>query len=791
MGGKAAGLAAVARAGVPTPPGFVIPVEVQAVSKVGLPPAWRAALVEAARSLGGPVAVRSSATVEDGAEASFAGQFESVLGVAPEDVVAAVQRVWDSASSARAAAYGASAPPMAVVVQRMLEPETAGVMFTIDPVSGSWRELVVEAVWGLADGLVAGRTTPQVFTVRRPRWLPRGVGRLWSRARVRELRASEPRQRFVESAEGRRPLPAVLAGKRVLSSSAVRRLARLGLRLERHFGRPMDVEWVRTRDGRTWVVQARPVTTTAPPTDDVLWTRRFIGERWPIPATPMGWSLVGPVLSWFIAYPQTQRRFLGGGDALREVDGHPYVNATVFRHLAFKAPGRAPPAFMTELLPSDETAAMRGRYAVAPDLRVYASILAETVRERRWERFAWNPFTNHLEWRRWVSETALDEGPPTSVDDAVARIERGIGHLRGYVGIHVASLLFANLFFQLLHAELADADVDLLDALATSPPGNRTLRTNHQLWLLARHATLADLEALRQDGPLSPGFAEALSRFLEAYGDRAEASWEVFAPRWRDRPRHLVPLLKAALADPVDPDLRASRQQSAWAAAVREVTRAVPAARVPVVLGLAHYTRRYLLLRENQRGWLERLMTGLQRDLRYLGATLVARGVIDRADEVAWLGWPEVRDLLRSPDCRREEVVRRRDRWKAAKRSTPPTFLSRPTPPETGRLQGVGVSAGCATGRVRVLRSLADAERFQPGEVLVTSAIDPGWTPLFLTASAVVVELGGALAHGAVVAREYRLPMVVNLEGAMQRLADGVEVTVDGSTGAVWTTPVQ
>lgn len=798
-------------AGMTVPPGFVVPVEVyEAAVALGggepvdtLPDAWSRSLRDAARRLGGPLAVRSSAPVEDGQDASYAGQFATLLGIEPDDVVQAVQAVWRSASSSVAQSYarGEDRPVMAVVVQRMVDADAAGVMFTIHPLHGSWREMVVEAVWGLGDGLVSGRTTPQTFVLRRPRWAPRGLRRLISRMRVDEVEASHVRQqhwdRWTPEGMVREPLPPRLVGQRVLQPTELRRLARLGLRLERQLGRAQDIEWVRDRDGLFVVVQARPVTVVPRQGPrEVLWTRRFIGERWPMPSTPMGWSVVEPVLSWFIAYPRTQARFLGGGPALREVDGHPYVNSTVFRHLAFKVPGGSPPSFMMELLPPEEVRAWRARYAALPDLRVYSSIFEETIAERRWERFAYNPFTNHQVWRRWRdgadARLALWPTEPANPGEAVARVDEAMALLRGYVGVHITSLLFANLYYQLLQGALAlwmpDAGRATMGSLAVCPPGNQTLQTNRDLWSLACLATDEDLTALRDRGPLRPAFDEALQRFLSRHGGRAEASWDVFSERWRDRPSVLVPLLRAARQEQ-DPAINAARQEEAWAEAVQTVRRNASPGTVPTLLGLVHFTRRYLLLRENQRVWLEGLMDRMAGDLRWLGACLVERGVVDQPDDIAFLAWSEVRSLLQSERSGMPLVADRRQRWQQARRQTPPTFLQgnrAVEDPSGGRLQGVGVSAGSARGRVRVLRTLADADSLESGEILVATAIDPAWTPLFLTAAAVVVELGGALAHGAVVAREYQLPMVVNLDGVTRALADGMDVTVDGNTGAVW-----
>ncbi len=824
VGGKAAPLTLLADAGLPVPPGVILPrsafrwaladagllAAARAVSSTGssgdaaslhrailsmpLPQGWSAALARAVARLGGRVAVRSSGVDEDGAKRSFAGQHHTSLHVGPDDVEDAVRACWASLYAPEALAYRGSSGPaiagMAVLIQQMIEPRTAGVLFTIDPVSGSWREMVVEAVWGTGEPLVSGRVAPHWFRVRRPRRLPRGLSRLAGRIRLR----------VIDSA-----LPSLPGGEGpTLSPSRVTRLCRLGLRVERRFGGPQDIEWAEDAEGRFWILQSRPVTTggQAERRRDVLWTRRFVGERWPEPATPLGWSLMHPLLEHFIAYPEVQQRYLGGGPSLRLVQGRPYVNATIFRHLAFKLPGRPPPSFMAELVPPDEEAAWRRQLAMAPDLSVYAAVLRTTWRERRWERFEWNPLTNPIAWERYRAQLAAAlpriSRTPSDPEDGLRLVDRHIELVRTYIGVHVCSLLFANLTWQLLDGALSewlpDRSARLMDALATCPPGNRTLETNDALWTLAHQLDETHLEQM-EAGHLPEGVAGAAVRtFLASYGHRSEASWEVMAPRWRAHPERLAPLLRLQQRSPTRPGAMADAAEETAGAARAEIEDQLQGARHAAVDLLIHHTRRYLLLRENQRFWFDRLLDSLQRVLLWCGDELVRRGELEVRDDVAFVTWPELRDTLSGEPCELETWVRRRREAHAAnQQDVPPAFIrgddAGPPPAEALRLQGLAVSPGRARGRVRVVRSPTEATRLQPGEILVASAVDPGWTPLFSTAAGVVLELGSVLSHGAVVAREYGLPCVVNVDRVMQRLHDGQEVTIDGTRGTVFVHP--
>lgn len=843
VGGKALPLGRLAADGLPVPPGFVIPVGVfqqvlreagllglanivyqrgegeaaqklrSALGSVPLSSTLAEALLGAFEALGGPAAVRSSAVGEDSEERSFAGQHETVLGVERAGFLQAVRACWSSLYSERALAYrrgrGPSPGAMAVLVQRMVPAEASGVMFTVNPVSGSWRELSIEAVWGLPEGLVSGQVAPHWFLLRRPRRTPRPVQRVLARVRLHLLqREIHPLSRqWVMSPTGVvevEPVPPDRRSRPALSRHDARRLGRLGLRIEARMGGPQDIEWARTSDGALWILQARPITTATAQGREpkVLWTRRFIGERLPDPVTPLWWSILGPMLEHFIAYPQVQRRYLGGGGAVRLVHGRPYLNVTVFRHLAFKLPGHPPPRFMTELLPPAETDRLRSRLAIAPDLSVYRALLATSLSEERWRRFAWNPFTNPRTWASFEKELlrelpALTE-PPEGVEAALRRADRLFELLRSYIGIHVCSLLFANLWDQIfegLLTSVAPEEVaELRAALLVTPPGNRTLEVNQALTRLALALSGADLEALSKGGALSVEGREALQTFLDAHGHRADASWDLYAPRWREDPAVLAPILRARGREPSTLEHQARSQIETFAAARARLAQLLPD---PLwraaVLGLLDLLREYLLLRENQRYRFEQLQWALRVTLDGLGRDLSQAGLLPSPESLRYCTWSEVVQLARGgaahPDLLMIIGGRERELERCRERSVPAFLMGDegvPLPSSGARLQGQGVSPGRAVGRIRRVRTLADAEALQPGEILVAPAIDPAWTPLLLISGGMVLELGSRLSHGAVVAREYRLPAVVNVDGALERLVDGEEVIIDGTRGLVF-----
>ena len=449
VGGKAAVLARLLLEGVSVMPGFVIPaLELDLflkangwsdrarkgdstlpddIRKARMGPKLAGALREMCGRLGGQFVVRLSGIDEDGVESSWAGQFETVIGVHPGDETeSAVLQCWASAFDARAAAYKSQqkrigAVRLAILIQPVVEPRCAGVLFTVNPLTGSWREMTVEAAWGQAAPVVQGEVVPDYYVVRRPRKAPRPIQRVLARMQLDVVedvvRPQKEACRVTENGLETVPVESARVEAPKLRHAELLRLCRLGLRVEGLLGGPQDIEWALGPDGRFVVLQSRPVTTGVGVrrSGDALWTRRFIGERWTEPATPLGWSLMRDLLHNFIEYPATQRRYFGGGASTRMVRFAPYLNVTIFRHLSFKLPGAAPPRFMMELLPPGEQRGWFRRRGQAPDFRVYASVLRETVRERRWERFAANPFTNPSRWQEFLER--LDEQLPVLMSE--------------------------------------------------------------------------------------------------------------------------------------------------------------------------------------------------------------------------------------------------------------------------------------------------------------------------------------------------------------------------------------
>ena len=754
-GAKAAALSDLMRDGIPVPRAWIIPTstfrEFLEANSLYASKLHTSSADLADRVLDAPlparivcpapcVAVRSSGADEDGAQTSGAGRYSTVLAVSPGEFEAAVRKVW--ASWVRAKPAGQPLDGMTVLVQEMIDARVAGVLFTTNPVSGSWAEMVVEAVWGLGEPLVSGVVVPDRYVLARDR----GLGsKATAKVVLEEVRPQHTQLVLdhgkLETRETEAPNARKLLREDLVS------LAKLGLHIERMRGSPQDIEWVQDRAGVLHILQARPITTQQrlPRGEATLWTRRFIGERFPSGVTPLTWSLVGPALEHFVAYPDTSRLYLGGDAPFQVVNGHPYANVTVFRHLAFKLPGAAPPRFMLDFFPPEEEQRWTSRRAALPDLAVYTSILSTTLQQRRWRRFRWNPLTNVRVWDQF-RDNLTGLLAPIATATAAEALTRTDAILRSYIKIHVTSLLFANILWELLSPGLSESQ----RAVILRPWGASITRKVD--------AALGDVGR----------GTRTLQDFLEEHGHRSRSSWEIWAPRLAEDPAGTL-ALAAGLAAAARPNIEAEASETAEA-----VARLRPGHRK-----LAHLGSEYFRLREEQRYFLDLIFWRLKQRLCALAPEL---GLSE--DDIPWLSASE---LIDPPlDGPQRAGLRRAIRPDP----TPPDFLrgNEAVEPPTSRtrLQGLGVSPGTARGTARVLTRYEDAPLLRAGEILVTHSTDPAWTPLYARAAGLVLELGSQLSHGAVVAREYRIPAVANVMGATRRLRTGDELMLDGQSGTVW-----
>ena len=840
VGGKAANLARLIGAGLPVPDGFVVTTaayrrahadgaqpgaaEPHSLScRVGAPhpPSSHAAqpgaaepatenwpdlarqIAAAYRLMGEPpVAVRSSATAEDLATASMAGQYETILDVRGQaDLVAAIRRCWHSIDSPRTRAYLAEhgvdlhAVAMAVVVQRLVPADVSGVLFTANPHTLSRDEILIEACYGLGEALVSGLVQPDVLRVER------------CTGRVLESVVADKRV-WIPAGGGHVAQPVEEARRRqaCLTGADVEALCRLALACEAHFGRPQDIEWA-MHEGRLFLVQSRPITTLdqAEAVADLLrrtrddlrrlaqdgrgpWVLHNIAETLPRP-TPLTWSVIRRYKSGAGGFGEMYRRAgfepsdrVSREGFLRLVAGRPYMDTSIAPEMFFEGYPFAYDAALLRVSPdAAQSPPTLPTGSLGRRLGGARRIGRARARLRELEDFD-RQLTDEIvpSFVAWCqAESERDLAALTTAQLADAWRER---HRRTMDEFAPASLLpslvggvaVADLRALVLeHFRDCDPD-DLVSELSSGHAPDKTMLANDHLYEVAMGR-------------------RPIEAWLTEYGHRGPGELDLASPRWRERVEDLRHLA-AQLAGGADPCLLRERHAAQAERRLMELKARLSRTDAADLQRRVALLRRCMPWREDGRYY---LMMGyrLLRDVaRQIGRRLGLGDDVFLLTEQEMLGLA-ASDVAQPPPAENLAAVirdRKAERAAAARLSLPRLIEAdaldslghAPVPQGGARLAGMGVSAGAATGPVRIVLDPGLGRPLGQDYVLVCPSTDPSWTPLFVNAAGLVVECGGMLSHGAVVARELGIPAVV-LPDATALLEDGETITVDGHAGAV------
>jgi pyruvate,water dikinase len=789
------------------------------------------AICDAYASMGKPsVAVRSSATTEDLPEASFAGQQDTFLNVTGDEaLLKAVVRCWSSLWTARAIGYRArngiehQGAALAVVVQEMVESETSGVLFTANPLTGKRTETVVDATFGLGEALVSGQVEPDHYIV------DPSDGRIISKALGAKALAIHGKLDG-----GTVSVTQDAAGQQALPDTAILELSALGQRVAYLFGVPQDIEWA-WAGGKLFLLQSRPITSLFPvpggmapePLQVLVSFGAFQGVLDPL--TPLGRDILcrfPATLAKLIGQDETfvtQRIFAVAGERL-------FINVTGAlrqRHsrrslrtaLKMIEPGTG--QALEQLLTDPALAPGRTRIrlrTVARIIPLLFQILGNIGYNLLWPDAGRRRIQQRIEVV--IKSFGAKSAAAVTVADRVALCEAVSGSFRKFVPV-VAGGLAAGLgalrVLQYLAADLPNAEQQALET-TRGLPNNVTTEMDLRLWrtadvisadtAAASHFRQADVATLAREtlaGQLPTVAQAAVGDFLRRYGMRGIAEIDLGRPRWREDPTPLIQVLQSYLriADPDHaPDLRFQRAAVSAEAAIDSLVKTVGRTRhgwlkSRVLRWAAHRMRALAGLRESPKFTVIRLLGILRESLLASGRELVAAGVLSRPDDIFFLHLEELQALTSGErrDWRPLIAARRAafDREKR-RRQVPRVLLS------DGRaffdgvvalgdesdstIAGSPVSPGVAEGVVHVVLDPHGAQ-LAPGEILVCPGTDPAWTPLFLAAGGLVMEVGGLMTHGSVVAREYGIPAVVGVHQATTRLKTGQHLRVDGTRGRI------
>jgi pyruvate,water dikinase len=745
------------------------------------------------------IAVRSSATAEDMVHASFAGQYETFLGIkTPDEALTAVRRCWASLWSPQVRVYRRRENideddlAMAVIIQSMADANWAGVLFTRDP-QGSALDIKVEAVPGLGDDLVSGRVTPHGFVIDRTTLAIRGRG-------------EKAKLDFLED------------------------LARLGLRIENRAGAPQDIEWAMTRGGLR-VLQARPITVSRPLAlhDDGFDTRsggsdeytpRGVSEMLPGVVSPLLWSINAPMLedafrSLFsaigVSEVGTGRRLVG------RFRGRATLNLSVLREAAASLPGgsgeEVERQYLGHVLEHEDehdlpkaaggllariAAAFRNWRAnrlLADEVElikhavhgvVHLEIDLQRLPIERLLRYRWR--IRDLAWRIYATEVASSSAAAASYRALEVQIGRWLGNEEG---VRWAQRLTAG---ALAESSVGAGRVNLL----------RDIYERHVADTPSLQASLLrggphPRERIAALGSSGVSFLSEVDHCVRSFGAQA-----IYAGRtWNEDMVGVWSQLSAfartderpgdGSEDALAEIIQMLKQSPRWRFK-RVITGQLIDMRIRLLRRMVEEATLFLRCREESKSALLVLGGAERRVIFEMADRLVASGHLAAVGDVELFADGELEQMVRGAEpVFSQELERRRRAFQRAKDAGPLPEVFRGDPdtadhaeiPTGPVMQGWAASPGVARGKARVLRTLAAGAELEPGEIIVAHSTDPSWTPLFLVAGGIVLEEGGPLSHAAIVAREFGLPAVLNVADAAQAITTGEELRVDGTTGEV------
>jgi pyruvate,water dikinase len=844
-GGKARNLALLRDAGADVPPWIVVgtaafgrivlegaPADTAATRKriltLDLPADFRAEVMAALNAAGladALLAVRSSAVAEDGASASFAGQFDTVLGVCGEDALwDALRRVWASAFSAHALAYqaqhaGSAAPRMAVIIQAMVDAEVAGVAFSVDPVRGAPDTAVVSAVYGLGEGLVSGDLDADTFRVTGDAI----EAELADKDRAFRLRPDGGTD-VVPVADADRKRPA-------LTDDEARRIAEAARSLAAKLGAPQDLEWaLAAGDRRLFILQARPITTlpAAPTGERRLWDNSNIVESYSGVTTPLTFSFARSV------YEEVYIQFcrlLGVDERLIEknrlvfanmlglVGGRVYYNLlNWYRALALLPGYTVNRDFMERMMgvrekladpPPVPQVAGRGEDAMRTAKMVWRLIRAQRGLKREVPLF-------HARVDAALAPLAGVDLRTWSADDLAALYrdleEKLLRHWRAPLVNDFFAMIFFGVLVRIVEKWLPDAPPTLANDLLcgeggiiSTEPARLVLRMAERV---ASDPPLAALfEEETDDARLwerlasaqeHAGFHEELRAYVERFGDRCANELKLETLTHGDDPSFLVRLIRTYARGGA---VRQGGREGEIRAAAEALARSrLTGVRRRVFFSVLAQARLRVRDRENLRFERTRVFGAVRRIFLAIGARLAQAGRLDTPRDVLYLRVDEIFSHLDGTGVTAELrplVALRRAEFEAYERApAPPDRFETRGPPadcatahvlpaaHEGALKGIGCSPGIVRAPVRIVRDPAHAGDLA-GHILVAERTDPGWTLIFPAVEGVLVQRGSLLSHSAIVARELALPCIVSIPGLMEVLRDGEIVEMDGTAGTL------
>lgn len=875
VGGKAYSLVRMIRGGVPVPPGYVVTTDAysaflksnhletqinelvanldygraedvedasEAVRKLitssPLPEDVAANIKASYEALGDTsyVAVRSSGTAEDMGDASFAGLYDSYLDIRGSDVVIdAVLRCWGSLWTARCASYrhrlgiAIEEATVAVVVQRMVAAESAGVLFTANPLTERTDQMVVNANWGLGESIASGIVTPDEFLVN-AKTLAVSSTILGSKE-VSIIRASDGKGTVKVDVDAAR------RSQFSLSDARVSELAAIGRRVvDLSGGTPQDIEWA-LEDGVLHILQSREITGAKFLYDEdieawqrgdddvtVTWSHTWAKAYWTGAVSPLFYSARGRELA------NSDRRLftLWGFKELIATRRFKYRRSTVYFscdadriYYQIVLPKRLRQHSLQNLPPDWRDDAAKARWRVGSFLMMHLRV--------RFLSKDHGPLRTIKSVYKFIDVNGPVAAKPSpaelrtySDDELKTEIAVKIKMFEDYLTIlrpafHIYSPVAFGIVQEMIKSwYTGENEYAFQDLISGLPQRTAMMQEQVDMWELSEHFNrseelkaalfraesgaefFADLEA-SDDGRT---FLVTYQGFLAKHGHRGHQDRDLWYARRAEDPQIDFQALKALVsAGARSPEINeehliAKREESTAEVLANIGGHRFGRVKVALFTKVLNYIHRFLVLRDDERPFADMVTMSKKRAFAELGLRLHERGLLEGADDYFFLAEQELYQVLdgtAKSSVVRAKVENRRDVFDKflLREEVPADYLRGGNPldiddgagtDEEGVFQGVGMSRGTITGRARIIRDLREIGKVGKGEILICNSTDPGWTPVFGLISGLVLESGGMLSHGACLSREYGLP-ALTLPLAIQRVPDGATITVNGDSG--------
>ena len=831
VGRKAFELARLKRSDFPVPDGFVITCSTcqeiiskrsnlkkgikskRLINENAFPGQIADKILSGFRKLGMPVAVRSSAVEEDRQGISFAGQYETVLNVSGEkDLFQGIKSCFNSQFSEQVQEYArrnkipGDALSLSVLIQKQIQSDASGVLFTVNPVTGSDQEMVVEAVKGLGEPLVAGKVQPHRYLINA--FSERVINKAFSADQIELFTRPDADVAFKN----------IQRTGTLLDDQILWDLIRMAMRIQTLYGCPMDIEWA-VADRRIHILQARPITAMGYQGINGEWTTadfRDGGVSSEV-VTPFMWSLYERVFESAMHTYLKKIRLIPRNDKTRWSKvffGRPYWNVGAVKKALARMSGFNERNFDQDLgieitYEGDGVVTPFSPIGILRAIPVMLALKRMYFHQHVKTQKAIIKFKHYLKSFKTKTLLKMKDGDLEALfEDLVCHLHFEIetAYFKTIFNTANARLEFKAVFDQANKKGACFRYLPLITALRPLKP----VIPLFKLWKISRHVR-RDPKAIHvlKTGKIDKIFAhptlgKALKIFIKKYGHHSTRELDLRTPRWLEDPTFIIETLQAysRLEDENNPQANVAINRSIYESELKKLPRFFSGFRViqrERFMKKLKNVRFHTWYKEEVRDWSTRAYSLIRSVSLEVGRRLMQRNILDQEAHIFYLSYQEVIDIFsdKNPDLK---AIRRRIE---ANKAYMLSFRHFENPNEIGqrrkyrhdrmekrpgtcaKYKGIPCSSGETKGVVRVIRDIGEADKLQTGDILVTRFTDPGWTPLFPMISGVITETGGILSHAAVIAREYGVPAVLAVQNATVNLVDDQRIILDGDKGEV------